>query len=95
MKRESGKRAPRLTGPAADAALLSEGGIMSGVMVWGGSRPLVTFCWIRYMARENCSLDSLPTCWVSARLLGTTGTICRHFSSTGWHSCQKAEYEPK
>lgn len=39
---------------------------MSGVRVDGGSMPLVAFCWIRYMARENCSRVSLPVCLVSA-----------------------------
>lgn len=55
-----------LTGAAAEAAVLSDGGIMSGVRVEGGSTPLVVFCWIRYMARENCSRVSFPVCLVSA-----------------------------
>lgn len=42
-----------LTGPMAEAAVLSEGGIMSGVNVEGGSTPLVVFCSIKYMAKEN------------------------------------------
>ena len=59
-----------LTGPAAVGALRSDGGIMSGVRLCGGSVPWLTFCWIRYMARENCSRLSLPICLVSARPLG-------------------------
>lgn len=62
-----------LTGPAAEAAVLSDGGIMSGVRVDGGSMPLVAFCWIRYMARENCSRVSLPVCLVSASPLRRGG----------------------
>lgn len=58
-----------LKGPTAEAAVLSDGGIMSGVNVEGGSMPLVVFCWIRYMAKKNCSRVSLPVCLVSARPL--------------------------
>lgn len=51
-----------LTGPMAEAAVLSDGGIISGVNVKGGSAPFVVFCSIKYMAKENCSRVSLPVC---------------------------------
>lgn len=60
-----------LTGNPTAAAVLSDGGIMSGVNVEGGSIPLVDFCWIRCMAKENCSRFSLPVCLVSASPLQT------------------------
>ena len=56
----------RLTGTGVP---LSEGGIMSAVRACGGSMPLLTFCWMRCMARANCSRVSLPICLVSARAL--------------------------
>lgn len=61
-----------LTGNPTAAAVLSDGGIMSGVNVEGGSIPLVDFCWIRCMAKENCSRFSLPVCLVSASPLQTS-----------------------
>lgn len=60
---------PGLTVPEADDEVLSDGGIMSGVREEGGSMPLFTFCWIRCMASANCSVVSLPVCFVSARPL--------------------------
>lgn len=45
---------------------------MSGVNVEGGSTPLVAFCWIRCMAKENCSRFSFPVCLVSASPLQTS-----------------------
>lgn len=62
---------PGLTGNPTAAAVLSDGGIMSGVNVEGGSIPLVAFCSIRYIAKENCSRFSLPVCLVSASPLQT------------------------
>lgn len=61
-----------LTRPIADAAVLSDGGIMSVVRVEGGSMPFVTFCWMKCMARANCSGVSLPVCFVSASPLWKT-----------------------
>lgn len=58
---------PELTG--LEAEVLSDGGIMSGARVEGGSMPLFTFCWMKCMARANCSWFSLPVCFVSARPL--------------------------
>lgn len=48
---------------------------MSGVNVEGGSIPLVVFCWIRCMAKENCSRFSLPVCLVSASPLQTSALV--------------------
>lgn len=56
-------------GPTGTGVPLSDGGIMSAVRACGGSMPLLTFCWMRCMARANCSLVSLPICLVSARAL--------------------------
>ena len=39
--------------------LLIEGGTISGLKVWGGSAPM-TFWWIRYIARANCSEFKRP-----------------------------------
>lgn len=60
-----------LTGTPTAEAVLSDGGIMSGVNVEGGSMPFEVFCWIKYMAKENCSRFSLPVCLVSASPLQT------------------------
>lgn len=46
---------------------------MSALKACGGSMPLLTFCWMRCMARENCSRVSLPICLVSARALPRRG----------------------
>ena len=46
----------------------NEGGIMSGDRTAGGSTPF-SFCWTRCIARANWSLFSLPTAFVSHRLL--------------------------
>lgn len=56
-------------GPTGTGVPLSEGGIMSAVRACGGSMPLQTFCWMRCIARANCSLVSLPICLVSAKAL--------------------------
>lgn len=61
--------------------LLSEGGIMSGVSACGGSMPLLTFCWMKCIARENCSLVSLPICLVSARALQEHDAHWAHWQS--------------
>lgn len=53
---------------------LSVGGIMSAVRDCGGSTPLITFCWMRCIARANCSRVSLPICRVSARALQGNNT---------------------
>ena len=56
--------------PTGTGVPLSEGGIMSEERAWGGSTPLLTFCWMKCMARANCSRVSFPICLVSARALG-------------------------
>lgn len=48
---------------------LSVGGIISGDNTCGGSIPLLTFCWMRYIASANWSLLSFPICLVSAKAL--------------------------
>lgn len=66
---------------------LSEGGIMSAVRACGGSTPFITFCWMRCMARANCSLVSLPICLVSARALRTnqdTASESSPWGRPGW-----------
>lgn len=55
--------------PTCIGVPLSDGGIMSADSVCGGSTPLLTFCWMRCIARANCSLVSFPICRVSARAL--------------------------
>lgn len=71
--------------PTGTGVPLSEGGIMSGVRACGGSMPLLTFCWMRCIARANCSLVSLPICLVSARALqGKAGRQTEDTHSVNW-----------
>lgn len=50
---------------------LSDGGIISGERLCGGSRPLVSFWLIRWSARANCSRVSFPMSPMSHNSLGT------------------------
>lgn len=80
--------------------LRSDGGIISALRACGGSRPLLTFCWMKCMAKANCSRVNFPICRVSAKPLWTeTQTSfklpCSHVlfscdhvhkvSNGGWH----------
>lgn len=40
--------------------------------------PLLTFCWMKYIASANCSLLNFPVCLVSARALGETRDAITH-----------------
>lgn len=46
-------------------ASLSDGGIISGESVWGGSVPLESFWLMRWRANANCSLVSFPMSQIS------------------------------
>lgn len=78
-----------LTGTTAEAAILSDGGIMSGVSVKGGSMPLLVFCSIRYMARENCSRFNLPVCLVSASPLHRRNKLSSKLTKVRAHTNKK------
>lgn len=80
---------------------LSDGGIISGERLCGGSRPLASFWFIRWSARANCSRVSFPMSPISHSSLRTNGHKLHkrimiytsgkdYFWLLGWLSCSAA-----